>query len=90
MSTQQAIDSYEEQQKSLRDALKALLFLRAKASAETGIVPSEIAEQLSRLQRALLHCAEQLDLLRRRALVERVNQRADLALAHVEVEMALS
>ena len=89
MSIDEAIQSHEEQRDSLREALAALLFLRAKATAETGNAPAEIATQLQRLKHALCGCSERLLDLQRERLTARATSRADIALAQVEVEQAL-
>lgn len=83
------MQSHRAQRDALRDALKALLYLQAKALAETGSVPHPIREQLHRLKHALCECSERLAELNQQRLCARAVAHADMALAAVEVERAL-
>jgi hypothetical protein len=89
MNVDDAIQNHEEQRDALREALAALLFLRAKSTAETGTVPAELRKQLRRLQHALCGCSERLIKLQHERLTVMATSRADAALARLEVEQAL-
>ena len=84
-----AIQSHEAQRDALRDALKALLYLQAKARAETGTVPRSIREPLQRVKHALCTCSEKLVELKHQHLAARAVAHAEMALATAEVENAL-
>ncbi len=89
MSVEQAIVVHEEQRVSIRQALKALLYLQAKVEAEIGAVPPDLSQRVKQLTRALCSCIAQINDLRARKIVDEAAQRADIALAAVEVEQAL-
>lgn len=81
--------SFEQHRESLRNALLAVLFLRAKLRAETGAVPAEIQQRIDELSGALGDCTIAINRLRTRRAIEQVGERANHALAAAEVELSL-
>ncbi len=80
--------SLDHHHQALRDALLAVLFIRAKLRAELGAVPVEIQRRVTELVAALGECTAAMQRQRTARAVEQASERAAEALAGAEVELS--
>lgn len=74
----------------VRDALRVVLFVRARVRAQTGQVPVQVQARVHELMKALADCTSAVEEQQRRAAIEMADESAAQALAALEVERALS